>query len=164
MKKTLTKEYVNKIFNYKKGVLYWNIKAAKKVKVGDKAGYLNKANGYLHVSVDYSIYRIHRLIYLYHHGYIPKIIDHIDGNKTNNSIENLRECTQSQNMMNSKLSSSNTSGVKGVFWNKRNKRWIASIRVGSDPICLGRFKSKAMAIACIEKARKELHGEFANHG
>jgi len=64
------------------------------------------------------------LIFLYHHGYLPKFVDHIDGNKKNNRIENLREATKSQNAMNQKVSTRNTSGIKGVMWHKRDKKWF----------------------------------------
>ena len=69
--------------------------------------------------------KAHRLIYLMHHGYLPKIVDHIDGNPKNNQIENLREALMIENVWNQKKRSTNTTGVKGISYSKKANKYTA---------------------------------------
>ena len=98
----ITQERVRQVFEYVQGNLYWRINLGSRGKVGVKAGNLNKG-GYYIVQVDKQQYYIHRLIYLYHYGYMPKFIDHKHGKSIGNYIWNLRPCTRSQNMANKGL-------------------------------------------------------------
>ena len=98
-----------------------NNRCNNKVKSGDIAGSLNKTNKYYQIRLNYKNYLVHRLIFLYHHNYLPKVIDHIDRNKLNNKIENLREVTHSQNLMNCKSYKNSSSKYKGVTWIKKIK-------------------------------------------
>ena len=108
-----------------------------------------------------------RIIFLLHFGYLTKgkCIDHEDNNPLNNKIENLRECTKSQNSHNSKLRKDNTSGTKGLRWNEKTQRWTAEIYVKSKKIYIGCFleSEKENAKKAIEKARKKLHGKFGRN-
>ena len=99
-----------------------------------------------------------------HKGYLPDILDHIDGNKLNNRIENLRECTEVQNCYNAKTPKNNTSGIKGVSWSKRLKKWRAQIQVNGKKKSLGFFFDKEVADQIIRIERARLHGEFSNNG
>ena len=117
----LTKEYLQSIFDYKDGRLFWKVKKAQRLNVGDEAGCLDKR--YLTTGLNGKVYRNHRLIFLMHHGYLPKEIDHKDNDQLNNRIENLRPATRSQNCSNTGIGKKNTSGVKGVSWSKRNNKW-----------------------------------------
>jgi len=105
-----------------------------------------------------------RIIFLLHHGYLTKgkCIDHKDNNALNNKIENLRESTDSQNARNSKLRKNNTSGIKGLSWDKRTQRWVAELYANSKKIYIGCFleSEKENAKKAIEKARKKYHGDF----
>ena len=157
----ITKDLLHELFEYKDGVLYWkNSRANNKIKKGDVAGNV-KNNGYLYISINNKLYRGHRLIFLMHYGYFPKYIDHIDNNRLNNRIENLRPATASENQHNSKISSHNTSGVKGVSWCIREKKWRAGVMCGGITKYSGRFSSLEKAIEVIKNVRKQLHGEFA---
>ena len=129
----------------------------KQRKVGDALGSLTD-KGYLRSSVGGKSYRVHRLVFLYHHGYMPTQVDHIDGNRMNNRIENLREATSSQNNQNRKATSS--SGIKGVVWHKQSKKWIASICVNRKSVHLGSFISIEEAALVANKARQSAHGKF----
>ena len=120
--------------------------------------------GYKIFRVDYRQYREHRLIWLYVHGKVPKFLDHIDGNKQNNNIDNLRKATKNQNQHNTILSSKNTSGVKGVSWNKQSQKWRARIKLKKKEIHIGNFTTLKEAEFAIRKAREKLHGKFTNHG
>jgi len=126
--------------------------------------YLHKSTGYKIFKVDSRQYREHRLVWLFVHGTLPKIIDHIDGNKENNNINNLRKSTPSQNSHNMKLNNNNTSGVKGVSWYKEQQQWRGQIRNNNKQIHIGYFKNIEDAASAIRKAREKLHGEYANHG
>lgn len=158
----ITQELVKEYFKYKNGVLIWKIKRRSDNK-GDTAGDLN-GQGYFRIMLNCKRYLIHRLIFLYHHGYLPRFIDHIDGNPSNNKIENLRECSSRQNQFNSKTRKDNTSGVKGVHWKKGIKKWVAQISVNGKYKNLGSFSDIKDAESAVRKARIASHGEFANHG
>jgi hypothetical protein len=166
--KELTVDLLNHLFEYDKetGNLIWKIKPSSRghrVKVGDIAGTL-KSHGYLSVGINYNSYRAHRLIFLMHKGYLPKTIDHINGEKLDNRIENLRAATVGQNQHNRKTNANNTSGYKGVSWNKAQKKWTARITLERKIIHLGYFANVEEAAEVVRKAREELHGSFANHG
>lgn len=88
--------------------------------------------------------------------------DHIDGNGLNNQQKNLRICTASQNQMNTGKRKTNTSGFKGVSWDKRNKKWRANIKINGKKIHLGCFDDKLFAYAAYCEACIKYHGEFAN--
>ncbi len=90
-----------------------------------------------------------------------KLIDHINGNKLDNRKCNLRIVNKSQNAMNSKKPKNNTSGVKGVYWDKLSKKWEASIQVNMKKKSLGYFKNKDESIKARKESESELFGEYA---
>lgn len=158
----MTQDYLLYLFEYRDGNLYWKVDK-KKVKPGQKAG-SRKPSGYYSVKIDYKSYRLHRLIFMYHHGYMPRIIDHIDTDRSNNKIENLRECSVRENAYNSKILKSNTSGVKGVHWCKIHEKWIARCRADGKRHSLGYFSDIKDAENAVKSFRKLHHKEFCNHG
>lgn len=89
-----------------------------------------------------------------------QIVDHINGNKLDNRLENLRFCTQSQNLMNRDTSSKNTSGYRGVSWDKKNNKWYATITINSKQLNLGRFVDKEVAKKVYDEAARNAFGEF----
>jgi len=128
----------------------------------------NTSSRYCKIRIDYKLYQAHRLAWLYIYGYLPKEIDHINHDKKDNRIVNLREVTRSENMRNKPRISTNTSGACGVIWNKRNKKWNAQIawRVNGKIVnkWLGTFKNKEDAIIARKEANikygfHKLHGE-----
>lgn len=129
-----------------------------------KCGTLNK-NGYHNTKYKEKIYRSHRLIFFYHYGYLPKCIDHIDGNKSNNKIENLREATYSQNLCNRRTLSNNTSGAKNIrkVIYKNNVYWRVVIRKNNKSVYDKRFKDIELAELVAIMAREKYHGNFARH-
>jgi len=157
----MEQQKIREYFDYSDGVLYWKTKTAHCVKVGQPAGTLDKRTGYHRVRVDSKFQKTHRVIFLYHHGYLPDFVDHIDGNKTNNKIENLRGATFSQNCMNQKISTRNTSGTKGVMWHKRDKKWVVQLRVNSKCHSFGYFDDKELAELVAIEATNKLHKEFS---
>jgi len=89
-------------------------------------------------------------------------IDHVDGCSLNNQKNNLRICTHAENMRNKKLHTNNTSGFKGVYWNKHNKKWMAFIRINYKQLHLGLFIDPIDAARAYNAAAIKFHGEFAN--
>jgi HNH endonuclease/AP2 domain len=108
---------------------------------------------------------LHRVIYEYYHGSIPKgfEIDHINQDKLDNRLENLRLATRSQNSQNKSKQKNNTSGFKGAYWHKENKKWNAAITVNNKLIHLGFFETPELAHETYKQAAIELHGEFAKY-
>lgn len=157
----LTQERLFEIFDYSDGKLIWKIDKSKNVKAGSVAGHTAK-DGYVRVSVDKKDYLIHRLVFLWHKGYLPACIDHIDRNPSNNQIENLREATVTQNNGNSKLNKKNSSGLKGVCWHKKLCKWVARITIKNKSKYLGVFETKEDAYSAYCKEAKQYFGEFAN--
>ena len=88
-------------------------------------------------------------------------IDHRNGNGLDNRRENLRRATRSQNIANSKLHLDNTSGTKGVYWDKATQKWRAQIGFNYRVIQLGRFADKKEAIRARREAQQAMFGEFA---
>lgn len=160
----ITQEKLKELFNYKDGKLFWKVKKSARTYIGDEAGSKNKSTGYLNIFIDSKSYKAHRLIFLFHHGFLPKYLDHIDGNRMNNKIENLRECTAAQNQWNQKTSTRNTSGIKGVEWCEDKKLWRGVVTVAGNRCHLGYFKNSELARKAVYEFRELRHGEFANHG
>lgn len=159
----ITKESLNKLFDYKDGELYWKIKTSKKVVIGSKAG-STRADGYTLVRINNKRYYYHRLIFLMHNGYLPDFLDHIDNDKSNNRIENLREATLMQNAQNVKLGKDNTSGIKNVSWSKMMNKWVVKIRINREKKHLGYYADINLAELVAIEAREKFHGNFANNG
>lgn len=135
------------------GFLYWR-KSECGVKEGDRAGYIS-SYGYLSIKVDQKEYHAHRLVWLYHKGYLPEnSLDHIDRNKINNRIENLREVSNQCNMRNTGNWITNKSGIKGVRWNGRARKWTAVIVVAGKAIHLG-YTNCILEAACLRLAAEQ---------
>lgn len=131
----------------------------------------NTRQGYAQVKVNGRNLRAHRVIYAIVHGEIPEgEIDHINGNRMDNRIENLREVSSSENAHNSKKPKTNTSGFPGVYWNTRDQKWVARIRVNYRQIFLGYFDDLNEAVEARKKAKIKYHPtspeaqRFANEG
>jgi HNH endonuclease len=158
-----SQEELYRLFEYKEGNLYWKIKASRRIKIGDKAGCLLSC-GYIQLKIYTVNYLIHRIIWCYHFGpIVDKLqIDHIDGNKTNNIIENLRLATNSQNQFNNKRARRNSkSHILGVDWSKASSKWRAQICKNNKKIHLGFFVNQEDAIAARKAAELQYFAEFA---
>ena len=158
----LTQEYLKTVFEYKNGDLYWKITNSNVAKAGSKAGCSQK-NGYRILMLNKKFYYVHRLIYLLHHGYLPKTIDHIDRNPGNNRIENLRKATASENLHNRIAQKNSKSGIKGVYWLVKRKKWVARCKIGKTISKCSYFDTIEEAKEAIEKFRHEHLGEFITH-
>jgi hypothetical protein len=157
MKQLPNKELLQELFYYKDGVLFRK-KSLSKGKADKPIGW-KENNGYWATNVYGVRYRVHRLVWQFHYGDCPAILDHIDGNKDNNAIENLRLATKSQNNANRGAVRTNKLGLKGVCLD--GKKYKSSIKVNGRSQHIGYYDNPLDAhIAYCQKA-KELHGEFA---
>ena len=161
----LTQKYLLELFDYRDGELYWKVRKAAKIKIGDRAGNVT-VRGYRDVKIDGKSCKSHRLIFLYHYGYLPEFLDHIDGNPLNNKIDNLREATSQENSMNRKKDKSyggkpTLSKYKGVSWRKESQKWKVSIMIGEKRKHLGYFDLEIKAAKAYNRAAIELFGKFA---
>ncbi len=155
-------ELAHSLFNYKDGNLYWKPNPNSKTKNNSLANCVGYG-GYMQTNYKQKQYRTHRLIFLMHHGYLPEMVDHIDGNKSNNKIENLRACTRTQNLLNSKIPITNTSGAKNVFWRKQRNKWEVKFKVNKVAKYFGLYDDLELAELVATEARDKYHGEFAKH-
>ena len=157
----ITQEIAHQLFEYRDGALYWKVFTNPRAPIGAKAGSLNKRNQRRYVRINKVAHLEHRLIFLYHHGWLPKEIDHINANRLNNAIENLRPATRSENQRNKPLQINNTSGSKNVRY--KAGKWQVDIKVNCKPIYIGRFKDFELAELVAIEARNKYHRDFANH-
>lgn len=128
---------------------------------GSRAGAFD-GQGYRQIGIDGRIYREHRLVWLYVHGHWPVAdLDHINRNRSDSRLANLRPATRSQNSANSGPPRNNSSGFKGVSLEKRSGRWHAYITVARRRQNLGRFDTAEAANAAYVAAAVRIHGEFA---
>jgi len=149
---------LNELFVYDNGKLFNRI-GRKKAPKGQEAGTFCKDIGYRKVHFDGQIYYTHRLIWKLLYGEDPLEIDHINGNRSDNRITNLRSVPHYENMRNTKKMSNNSSGVMGIYWLKDRSKWRASI--GRE--LLGDFDKLEDAAAARKQAEKE-YGYHPNHG
>ena len=143
------------------GFLYWKESKNNRVKVGDRAGSLTE-DGYWKVMISRKKYYAHRLIWLIIHGVFPMgQIDHINGDKLDNKIKNLRDSTIGQNQANKFKRSGCSSQYKGVYFVKESNKWSSYISFKRKRTYLGTFDSEKEAALCYNKAALEVYKEYA---
>jgi HNH endonuclease/AP2 domain len=164
----ITSEILRKNLSYDSctGVFIWldrpwlksNLNAKYRGKI---AGFVNKV-GYRYIHIGGALHLAHRLAWIYvYGGQPPRFIDHMNGQKDDNRIKNLRLATKSQNGMNRGAQRNNTSGFKGVYWHKQVGKWNAYIKLRGRRHSLGLFEDISAAAAAYRAAAHRLHGEFA---
>ena len=136
------------------GKLYWSVPNNGRIKVGQEAGTVTK-DGYKRFMYKGKPYLVHRVIWFIEHGSWPSIIDHINRDKLDNRIENLREATFSQNRYNIPRRSHNSSGYKGV--SQRGDKWAAFC----NRVYLGTFDTAKDAATCYDIVARIFQGDFA---
>jgi hypothetical protein len=140
--------------------LKWIKTYTNRVKANSTAG--NKGR-YWTVSFKGNFYSVHRIIYFMHYGVDPGCLDveHKDGNKHNNSPENLRLATRQQNNANTRSAANSSSKYKGVHWSKRLSKWIATITKDYKSYYLGLFTCEKEAALAYNKQAKIFYGDYA---
>lgn len=169
-RKPLTFESLREVLDYDPdtGIFLWKAREATTPSIkmwngryaGKKAGGLYR--DYIEIAIDDENYYGHRLAVFYMTGEWPEHgVDHEDLDGSNNTWTNIRSATKSQNAANTTFYKTNTSGIKGVCWHKRARRWQAQIKCQGKYKFLGTFKSKEAAGEVYAKAARELFGDFA---
>lgn len=145
------------------GFLTWKIKPRRGKHIGDVAG--SKCGNYLGTKIKGKSYYIHVIVWVMHNGPIPKgyQIDHLDHNRYNNRIENLRLVTNKENHRNMPMQKGNSSGCTGVHWVKDRCKWSATICIDGKTKYLGLFSNKDDAITARKEAEIK-YGFHPNHG
>jgi len=124
-------------------------------------GYFCKSAGYMRFKCFNKTWLLHRGIFLLGHGYLPKYIDHINRNKLDNRLENLRECSKTQNCVNSLVRSDNPYGLKGVTFHKSSGKYAAQSFYNGKRVHIGLFNTPEEAGIAYNNTARELFGEFA---
>ena len=164
--KDITVESLRGLLDYDPdtGIFCWRVSRGNRIKVGAAAGTVS-SNSYAVIKINGMPFKAHRLAWLHFHGVWPEHqIDHIDENKSNNRISNLRDVPQSMNQHNAiKPRKDGTSGYRGVSWHKDKKRWHAHITVSGRQKHLGLFNTPEAAHAAYLAAKLRLHpGDIRN--
>ena len=135
------------------GLFTWLQPTSNRVKVGAQAGKLRK-DGYVSIGLNGQQILAHRLAWLYTHGNWPaKEIDHINRNRQDNRIDNLRDVTRSENALNIGPHADGSSGFRGVSWDKIRKGWRVQLRINGKQTYVGVFKNIDEAISAYEKVK-----------
>ncbi|MBP6738768.1 MAG: HNH endonuclease [Leptospiraceae bacterium] len=151
------KEYLDLLnehlsYDVNTGIIIWKKSPGNKCKIGDAAGTLS--NGYAQIGLKGKIYRTHRIVwFLYYNSWPKNQIDHINGIRDDNRIENLREVTIRENQQN-RVEHRNGALV-GTYFNKKAKKWRSQIRINGEHIHLGYYKTEAEAHNSYNSFKKE---------
>ena len=159
----ITQQQALEAFEYRDGELYWKVPKSIRIKVGDKCDGMD-CHGYKRVRYNGKLYRVHRIIFLMFNGYLPQYIDHINCDRADNRIENLREVNAIENACNRAMQSNNRTKVKGVIWRKNIKHYEVSVQVNKVKNYCGIFKDLELAELVAIEARDKYHKQFAYKG
>jgi hypothetical protein len=154
----MNQQQAHELFEYRDGRLHHRT-ASRGRKVGDAAGCIN-GTGYRRIGIGGRYYTEHALVFLMFHGYVPKEIDHINGDRADNRIENLRSVTRSQNQYN-KRPQRNASGYRGVTWHKKTGKWLVRVGLNNKNKSLGYYDDLELAALVAEEGRSVHYGQFA---
>lgn len=155
----LTQERLKQLLDYDPATGKFTWKSDKYCrKIGEKAGYLFRSEGYWIIKVEGGVYKAHRLAWFFTFGKWPRHgLDHIDRDKLNNAILNLREATDAENAQNRSLSKNNTTGYAGVTFYKLRGDYAARIGYRGKIIHIGYFDTIELAADAYAKMKKKLH-------
>lgn len=160
MKEEYYKEIIkNLTYNQETGVFTWKENIGRRIKKGSKAGHL-RSEKYISIGYKGKNLYAHRIAWYFIYKEIPKYIDHINGDGTDNKIKNLRSCTLSQNSMNRKIHSNNKTGYKGIYYAKDKSKYRASIMINGKKKHIGYFETAEEASEAYANYAKEKQGEF----
>jgi hypothetical protein len=134
------------------GHMFWK-KSGPGVKAGAEAGCGTHHLGYWLIGVHYKMYKRSRMVFLMFNNYLPKYIDHKDGDSANDHPDNLRACTSAQNSWNRK-------DTRGIDWRSEYQKWQVRIMAHGKRLFLGHFDTEEEAKEAREKAEKSMHREF----
>ena len=161
----LTYDYANYLFKYdpEMGNLYRRVKGTEEF--GSKPAGTKTKTGYIQIYVDGKLYLAHRIIMLLVNKSLSDNyqVDHIDHDRLNNKLNNLRVVSPSGNMRNCGKRSDNSTGMTGVVYHKQARKYMANIFVGGKKIYIGLFNTLEEAAYARLKANLT-YGYHENHG
>ncbi|MEQ1964368.1 HNH endonuclease [Xenorhabdus khoisanae] len=161
----ISRESLKELLDYNPdtGFFTWKKTVNRSALAGQKAGTVN-SNGHIAIKISRRAYLAHQLAWLYMTGGWPAHeIDHMNVNGSDNRWCNLRQCTRTENEMNKGIRSDNTSGYKGVSWNKRAKKWMTKVKLNNKCVFSGYFDDIELADLAAREARDKYHGKFSRH-
>lgn len=159
----ITQDLLRALFKFQpNGLLLRKVTTNPRAPAHGYSGSPNKA-GYLRTRILGKLYYNHHLVWFLHHGSWPSALDHINGDRADNRLENLRICNQQQNMHNARRRADSGTGVKGVNWRPTKNKYRARIVVNRKEISLGHYDTLEEAQRAVEQARIKYHGDFARH-
>jgi len=133
-------------------------------RIGNIAGHKDKSNGYVKIGVNGKSYKAHRLVWLYMYGKFPSNqLDHINHNRSDNRLSNLREVSMAENLKNKKFYSCSKHGFNGVIFQPTRNTWYARISVNGKLIHIGRYRTFYAACYAGHSANIK-YGFHQNHG
>lgn len=158
----MNQQLIAECFEHRDGKLYWKKVAHpnKQYLVGQEAGSIHQT-GYRHVTWLGKVHKVHRLIFLLEYGYLPPEVDHINGDRQDNRLANLRPATRSENQCNRGAIASNTSGYPGVSWHRKSKAWVVRVMKNGKTVVQQYFKDLELAGLFAAEARSLYHGAYA---
>ena len=163
-RKSISIEFVRSVLSYdaESGLFSWLVSPRRGMPAFSNAGSLSKRYGYVLISLKSSNYLAHRLAWVLHYGEWPTAgldVDHIDGNRANNKISNLRLLTRQGNRQNMRSAASHSkSGLLGAYFHAKSQRWAATIKApNAGSKHLGYFGSAEEAHAAYLSAKRQLH-------
>lgn len=162
----ITQERLKELLHYcpETGVFTWLKTNQNHQKlVGKEAGSINY-KGYRKIQIDKKIYPAHKLVWLYLYGEFPEeMLDHINNNRSDNRLVNLRHCSISQNACNRRKGTNNKSGHKNVYFRPDTGKWHVEIRKNKKRYRAGCYQSIEEAAKIAQQLRDELHKDYSNH-
>ena len=161
MKNDPTQSDLHELFEYRDGRLFWKTSRSNRTQIGDEAGYYCQ-NGYQYVNAYCIKVKRNRAVWIWHNGAIQPglLVDHINQNKLDDRIENLRLATKSQNNFNAGRRKNAKTAHKGVRLRRDGKKWCARIMVDQREVHLGAFETEAEAVRAYQMALEKFAGEF----
>lgn len=153
---------IHEYFSYREDGVLINKKSRRGVVVGDVAGCFSTQIQRRLIGIKRKQYLASRLIFLYHHGWLPNEVDHININCSDDRIENLREATRSQNLANTRKKPNRTSKYKGVYFQKSRNKWQSRITFNGKMKYIGNFVNEIDAAKAYDEIAKKYFGDFAN--
>ncbi|QHJ81556.1 MAG: hypothetical protein [Bacteriophage sp.] len=158
----LTQERLKELLHYDpESGKFTRLKTAGRYVSGTIAGSIDD-EGYLRISIDGKHYRSARLACLYINGEMPIEADHINRIRHDDRWVNIRQADRRQNAANRKIQSNNTSGVKGISWDKRRNQWGVNATIGGKLRWFGYFEDMELAELVASEVRSKIYGEFAS--
>lgn len=152
----ITQDEIKQLFTYREDGFLIRNRTGKAVVCSP-----SKNHRYLRISIKGKAYYLHRIIFLLVNGYFPCGVDHIDGDRFNNKIENLRDANQSQNCLNRTVHKNNKTGHKNIHWQKNMSKWCVKITINQKSTIVGYFEDIELADLVASEYRAKYHGEFA---